>query len=108
MRKRSVSVLVIVLTLVMAGQLAWFSYEQRQTTECQARHNQQFIDAIRVRSALADQDRTNLGNLVTAITGATNSTESRAALQKYVETKARIDAEREQAQWPALPEKAHC
>lgn len=107
-RHRVVTALVVVVTLVSGTQLAWFSYQQRETTECQSKYNQAFIDALRVRSVIADSDRENLSTVVQEIINAKTAEEANAARQRYLDTKARNDAERAQARYPDVPTSAHC
>lgn len=107
-RHRAVTALVVIVTLVSGTQLAWFSYQQRETTECQSTYNQAFIDALRVRTSIADSDRENLTQMVKAITEAKTGEDSRKALNEYLATKARNDEERAQAKYPDVPPSGHC
>lgn len=100
LRHRLLVMTVVLVTLVSAAQLAWFSYQQRRTTSCQADYNQAFIQALRVRASIADSDRESLAVMVRAITEAKSGEESRKALDDYLATKARNDAERSQAPLP--------
>lgn len=107
-RHRVVTALVVIVTLVSGMQLAWFSYEQRETTECQSKYNQAFTDALRVRAVVADSDRENLTKMVKAITEAKTPEDSRKALDEYLATKARNDVERAQAKYPDVPPSGRC
>lgn len=107
-RHRVITALVVIVTLVSGTQLAWFSYQQRETSECQSNYNQAFIDALRVRTTIADSDRENLTQMVKAITEAKTGEDSRKALNEYLATKARNDVERAQAKYPDVPASHRC
>lgn len=105
LRHRGLALFVVLVTLVSAAQLAWFSYQQRQTTSCQAKYNQAFINALRVRTSISNDDRESLARMIEAIVNSTSPEENRKAFADYLATKARNDEERKQAQaqYPDFP-----
>lgn len=107
--QRIVGSVVLVLALTTVGSTAYYSHEQRQATECQAEFNIQFIDQIKERNRISESDRESLATLVKEVTNSKSREERRKALEDYIKTKDKNDAERREHPYPELPEKsAHC
>lgn len=107
--QRIVGGVVLVLAITTVGSTAYYTHEQRQITECQAGFNEKFIEQLNARNKISESDRESLADLVKAVTNSTSREESRKALENYLKTKDKNDAERREHPYPELPEKsAHC
>ena len=104
--QRIVGIVVLVLAMTTVGSTAYYNHEQRQITECQAEFNSQFIDQLRERNTISESDRESLAKLVKSVTNSTSREESRKALEDYLKTKDKNDAERREHPYPGLPEKS--
>lgn len=94
---------VLILALASAIQLAWFSRENVKITSCQTRYNQALAQALRERSQIATDDRTNMTRLVRTITTGKTREERTGALRTYLSTQERLDADRNSQPLPNLP-----
>lgn len=96
-------VVLIILALVSAFQLSYFSYHNRQVSSCQSRYNIAMAETLQTRSHYADQDRESLVTFIHRVSEAKSRTESRDALNDYLSTQERIDRERRSNPLPKLP-----
>lgn len=107
--QRIVGVIILLLALMTLGSTVYYNYVQRATTRCQAQFNEKFIEQLNARNRIADNDRESLSNLVKAVTNARSREDSHKALENYLRTKEKNDAERREHPLPSLPEEsAHC
>lgn len=82
---------------------------QEQITKCQAEYNKKFIDQLRERTLIANQDREDLAELVTGILRDSRTpADNRKLLEEYLKSKKESDAERKKHPLPELPEDASC
>lgn len=95
---------LIILALVSAFQLAYFSWDNRQRSNCQVKYNSAMAEALQRRSQYADQDRESLVEFVRKVSQANTREKSRDALRNYLTTQERIDRERQANPLPHLPE----
>lgn len=75
--ENKVGLLVIVVALLSLAQLLYVTYDNRQTTECQAAVNKAFLDTIKQRASINDADRQAVKDLVDAY-GAAKTDKERA------------------------------
>lgn len=100
-------VVLIILALASAFQLAYFSWDNRQRSNCQTQYNTTMAATLQERSRYSDQDRESLVTFVRRISEAKTRQESREALSDYLATQERIDRDRKSNPLPKLPE-GHC
>lgn len=109
MSKRVLPITLIILAVLSLGSTVFYISDQRAKTECQANFNKQFIQQLTERGAISDSDRSSLATLVKDVINAKTRDESRAALEAYLDTKEKNDAERRAHPLPTLSDdSAHC
>lgn len=96
-------VVLIILALVSAFQLAYFSWQNRQNTNCQTRYNIALANNLQVRSEYTDRDRASLVTFIRRISEAKTREESRASLNDYLAEQNAIETERAKHPIPKLP-----
>ncbi len=94
---------MLVASVVALGMSALVGYQSRGQAECQARINEQLVVAQSARAKAADQDRDAVDRLISDVSEAKSPADSRAALQRYRDTRASADAERTRNPLPAPP-----
>lgn len=108
-KQRFFALMMLILSVVTLGSSAYYTVQQRQVTECQAKFNDQFIRQINERNHIGDSDRESLAKLVKGVINAREPSSSRKALEEYLKTKDENDADREQHPLPTLPtQSSHC
>lgn len=93
----------MVIVVVSAFQLAFLSYKNRTIANCQTRYNRVLAQAQSERAQIAVQDRESLVKLVRTVSTAKTPERASRALNEYLATQDRLDAERAQHPIPKLP-----
>lgn len=108
-KQRVLAGVLVVLSAMTVSSTAYYNYEQKKITECQARFNDQFIQQLNERNKISESDRESLAQLVQTIVNSTSRGATSKALEDYLNTKEKNDAERKQHPLPSLPQRsAHC
>lgn len=66
-RNVTLGTVLMLLALVTSVQLAWYSYDNNQRSQCQAEYNSAFARVLAERAEIADEDREALRGLVIEI-----------------------------------------
>lgn len=87
-------IIIIMLSLLTVVQTAVITDRQRQLNRCLADYNAAVVRTQQARAEIADKDRRALVVMVTSVLGGKTSAQVTKALDTYVETIAKNDAER--------------
>jgi hypothetical protein len=93
-----------VIALLLAG---LSGYRSATYARCQAGVNEQLVKATNARAAAAEQDRDAMDQLVTDVSNAKTADDSRNALARYRQTRAKADQDRRDHPLPSPPSE-HC
>lgn len=99
---------MLFLALLTVGTGLYVQAQMRKQTSCQANYNQAFVEQLKARSEITDDDRKSLAELVQSVSTSRSRAQSAAALKKYLETKAENDKQRAAHPLPDLPSFTHC
>lgn len=102
MRTRIIGRVALVVLAACSAVTLVSAWQQRQTAECLNRQTEATQVVLRERTKIAGEDRDNLTRLIVAVTEATRSEQSRAALRRYLDVQAANDARREKLRLPEL------
>lgn len=96
-----IGIFVVVIALFALGQLLYFTYTQREATNCQSEVNSLFLDTVRQRAAISDGDREAVRDLVAAFTAPDATRQSvRLAIKTYEQKNEQLDQLRETFEYP--------
>lgn len=111
LQSTSLTVVGIVLVLLAAFTLfqGWyFLTKQRESVDCQTQYNKAFLETLHARAELGEKDRQNNQEFITSLGSPLTPEQGRAAVIKYLENKADIDAERNRFPYPDLDIEGKC
>lgn len=101
---RWLGIVVAILAVVTVTQSYLASRRLSEVTDCQADYNQRIVDVTRIRSQLADEDRTALNTmLLTIYTKRDDKPAQLAAYTAWVNTVRTNEVERKQHPLPEWP-----
>lgn len=101
-RPDRVGFIVIVVAFVALAQLLYFTYEQRQHTQCQANVNSAFLDTIKQRSSLNDARDESFETLIADVTKATTQDDVTKAFASFQVRKQSIQKLRDSFSYPDI------
>ena len=82
-KENKVGLLVVIVAFLSLAQLLYVTYENRQTTQCQAQVNQAFLDTVKQRASINDGDRQAVKSLVEALANAKSPADTTKAIDAY-------------------------
>lgn len=97
--------IVLFASLLALGFATVTGIQSREFARCQAQIYEQLVTAQNARASAAAQDRAAMDQLVQDVSNAKSPADSRAALQRYRDTRATTDAERTRNPLPEPPSK---
>lgn len=103
MRQRVMGWVVLTASVIALVFSAVTGVQARDHAKCQQRINEQLVVASNARASAAAQDRDAIDRLIADVSEAKSPGDSRIALQRYRDTRAAADAERERNPLPAPP-----
>lgn len=103
---KNVGVILIVLALFSMSELLYFTYTQRVAADCQRGVNREFMETVKARGELFEEDRNSLGDLFASLVQFRdipgNQEARQAAVDRYFQRQAELDNRLQDFQWPDL------
>jgi hypothetical protein len=106
---RIIGIFVIILSIGTVGQSFYFSHQQgaatkreKETTDCQAKFNEDFAKAVTTRGQYADEDRLQLYKMISTIVSEPDVAKRRKAVEDWVAITKRNDELRKKTPLPDL------
>lgn len=103
--QRTIGGLVLAASMIALGFSTVTGIQSRDFAKCQAQVYEQLVAAQNARAAAGAQDRNAIDRLIQDVSEAKTPTDSRTALQRYRDTRAAADAERQRNPLPEPPSK---
>lgn len=100
-------IMIAVIVFGSALYLAWFSYDQRQRSECQAKYNTDVARVVETRNAITDRERkAQVSFFLKLAEVGNNRQESSKIFRSYITQVKEFQRQRDQNPIPHLSERA--
>lgn len=100
-------IMIAVVVFGSALYLAWFSYDNRQRTECQANYNSDVARVVETRNAITDQERrAQVSFFLKLAEAGNNRQQSSKIFRAYIDQVKQFQKQRDQNPIPHLSERA--